>query len=294
MVLIASAEKLTKAAASLGVDISTALTQCMEAAFTTNNASVMANVAEGCARVGMQVHDVSKRRATLSAMASPTILLARSALDAIVKSSSLEGSGQAAGQVAAASQAVTSYLRVIRELIRFCDGPSRGASESHVLTDVLANVWPVLNDIASQESCRANEAVLSGVLDVHSQLLGVAPALIGPYFNDLINIVVKAYEESSCPSALGYISAAMESFDAEELIAGLDDKGRDLIFSQLLTHLCRCTFTYVTQTKRPSDCPHLIRALFEMAQRYLLFCPGALCSCSEFDSLFALAVACLT
>jgi hypothetical protein len=97
-------------------------------------------------------------------------------------------------------------------------------------------------------------SVLSGVLDVHSQLLGVVPALISP-------------------SALGYIAAAMESFDAEESIAGLDEKGRDIIFSQLLAHLCRCTFTYVTQTKRPSDCPHLIRALFEMAQRYLLFCP---------------------
>ena len=116
-------------------------------------------------------------------------------------------------------------------------------------------------------------SVLSGVLDVHSQLLDVVPALISPYFNDLVNFVVKAYEESSCPSALGYIAAAMESFDAEESIAGLDEKGRDLIFSQLLAHLCRCTFTYVTQTKRPSDCPHLIRGLFEMAQRYLLFCP---------------------
>ncbi len=125
LVLIASAGKLTKAAASPGVDISTALTQCMEAALSTNNASLIASVSEGCARVGMQVHDVSKSRATLSAVTSPTILLARSALDAIVKSSSLEGSGQAAGQVVAASQAVTSYLGVLRELIRCCDGPSR-------------------------------------------------------------------------------------------------------------------------------------------------------------------------
>ena len=128
-------------------------------------------------------------------------------------------------------------------------------------------------------------SVLSGVLDVHSQLLGVVPALISPYFNDLVNFVVKAYEESSCPSALGYIAAAMESFDAEESIAGLDEKGRDLIFSQLLAHLCRCTFTYVTQTKRPSDCPHLIRGLFEMA--------SDACSSAPFESLFALAVACL-
>jgi hypothetical protein len=294
LVLIASAGKLAKAAVSPGVDISTALTKCMEAALSTNDASVMASVAEGCARVSVQLRDASKSRVILSAVASPTIRLARSALDVIIASSSVQGSGQAAGQVDAASQALTSYLGVLRELIRFCDGSSRGASESHVLLDVLANAWPVLNDISSQASCRTNEAVLSGLLDVHSQMLGVVPALIGPYFNDLVNFVVKAYEESLCPSALAYVSAAVESFDTEESIAGLDENGRELFFSQLLAHLCRCTFAYVAQTKRPSDCPHLIRALFEMAQRYLLFCPGALCGCSEFGSLFALAVACLT
>ena len=187
-----------------------------------------------------------------------------------------------------------SYLGVLRELIRFCDGSLRGASESHVLTVVLANAWPVLNDISSQTSCRTNEAVLSGLLGVHSQLLAVAPALIGPYFNDLVNFVVTAYKESSCPSVFGYVSAAVESFETVESIAGLDENRKELIFTQLLAHLCHCAFTYVTQTKRPSDCPHLIRALFEMAHRYLPFCPGALRSCSEFGSLFALAVACIT
>ena len=139
--------------------------------------------------------------------------------------------------------------------------------------------------------------MLSGLLDVHSQLLSVVPALIGPYFKDLISFVVKAYEESLCPSALDYVSAAVETFDTDTSIgaaAGLDENGKILIFNQLLAHLCQHTFKYVTQTKRPNECPQVIKSLFEMAQRYLLFCPEALCQCPEFASLFAFATACLT
>jgi len=298
LVLIASAGKLAKAATSPGADISVALTQSMEAALSTNNHMVMANVAEGCARVSVQLRDTSKARATLAAVAAPTILRARSALGAIISSSSVEESGQAAGQVDAASQALASYLGVLRELIRFCDGSSsrRKAGYSHILSDVLIAAWPVLNDVSSHPSCRANESVLSGLLDVHSQLLGVVPALIGPYFTNLVTFVVKAYEDSLSPSALGYVSTAVETFDMEEsigLAAGLDENGKELIFNQLLAHLSQCTFKYVTQTKRPNECPQVIKALFEMSQRYLLFCPGALLQCPEFASLFGLAAACL-
>ena len=296
LVLIASASKLTKAAASPGADISVALTQCIEAALTTNNAIVMSSVAEGCARVSVALGDTAKTRATLSAVAAPAIHCARSVLDAIISSSSVQGSGQAAGQVESASQQLACYLGVLKEIIRFCDASGR-EGESHVLSDVLSAAWPVLNDISSNATCRANEAVLSGLLDVHSQLLSVVPSLIGPYFKDLITFVVKAYEEAFCPSALDYVSAAVETFDTEQSIgaaAGLDDAGKEMIFNQLLAHLCQCTFTYVTQTKPPSECPQVIKSLFEMSQRYLLFSPGALCQCPEFASLFGLAVACLT
>jgi hypothetical protein len=139
--------------------------------------------------------------------------------------------------------------------------------------------------------------VLGGLLDVHSQLLSVVPSLIGPYFKDLTIFVVKAYEESFCPSSLAYISAAVETFDTEESIAksaGLDEIGKETIFNQLLGHICQCTFTFITQTRRPDECTQVIQHFFEMAQRYLLFCPRALISCPEFSSLFALAVACLT
>jgi hypothetical protein len=304
LVLIASASKLAKATSSPGADpaaysqISAALTQCMNGALSTGNAKVMAGVAEGCARFIVQLGNKSQSRIILSAIAVSTIECSRSALDAMVASSSVQGSGLAAGKADAASQVLTSCLGVLREIVRFCDGVSPKEGELHILSDVLNSAWPVLNDISLQACCRSNEMVLAGLLEVHSQLLSAVPALIGPYFKDLISFVVRAYEETFTPSALDYVSAAVESFGSENsciaAAASFDENAKDTMFNQLLAHLCQRTFTYVTQTKRPNECPQVISALFNMAQRYLLFCPGALCQCSEFVSLFSLAVACLT
>ena len=68
---------------------------------------------------------------------------------------------------------------------RFCDSSARSKQgEVHVLSDVLAESWPVLNDIAQSTLCRSNEAVLSGLLDVHSQVISRASlfCLLRTYF----------------------------------------------------------------------------------------------------------------
>jgi hypothetical protein len=304
LVLVASSSKLVMATSSPGSDpsaynhIKAALVQCMNSALSTGNAKVMAEVAEGCCRLTVQLADKSQARMILSALAESTLQRSRSALDAMISSSSIEGSGHAASQSDAASQVLASCLGVLRELVRFCDGVNTKDGQPHVLSDVLNAAWPVLNDVSNQACCRSSEIVLTGLLQVHSQLLSVVPALIGPYFKDLLSFVVRAYEDTFIPSALDYVSAAVELFGSEQSAvssaAGFDTNTKDAMFSQLLSHISQCSFTYVTQTKRPNECPQVISALFNMAQRYLLFCPGALCQCSEFAPLFALAATCLT
>jgi hypothetical protein len=270
----------------------------MDSALATGDAKVMAGVAEGCCRLTVQLGDKAQSRILLAVISDSTIQRSRSALDAMVSSSSAENSGLAASQSDAASHVLASCLGVYRELIRFCDGLSSTESEPHVLSDVLNKAWPVLNDISNQVACRSNESVLSALLEVHSQLLSAVPALIGPYFNDMVSFVVRAYEETFTPSALDYVSAAVESFGSEQspltAAAGFDDTTKDNMFNQLLAHLSRCTFKYVNQEKQPNECPQLISALFNMVQRYLLFCPNCLTQCPEFATLFSLAVACLT
>ncbi|KAL7521758.1 hypothetical protein ACHAWX_006439 [Stephanocyclus meneghinianus] len=304
LVLIVAASKLGKATSSPGADplfyhqIRSVLVQCMDAALSGGNPKVMAGVAEGCSRLTVQLGDQSQSRAILSAIAETTIQRSRVELDSMVAVSTVEGSGLAASQSDAASKVLAACLGVLREFIRFSDVVSPKEGEPHVLSDVLNSAWPVLSDIASQACCRSNEVVLAGLLEVHSQLLIVVPTLIGRYFKDLVSFVVRAYEETFCPSALDYVSVAVESFGSEQsdiaVAAGFDDHAKDFMFNQLLAHLCQCTFIYVTQTKRPNECPQVVSALFNMAQRYLLFCPGALCQCPEFASLFSFGVACLT
>jgi hypothetical protein len=301
LVLISAGPKLAKAATSPGADpssynfISAALTQSMEAALSTGNANVMANIAEGCARVCVQLKDSAQTKTILTAVAMPSLHRCRSSLDAIsVAASSDKTSGQAASEVQAAIQTLISCLGVLKQLIRFCDS---SVGETHVLTDVLTAAWPVLKDVSTNSNCQHNEDVLSRLFDVHSQLLNAVPTLIGPHFKDIISFVVQAYEETFCSSALDYVSAAVESFDSEQIVvaAGLDEQGKTMLFTQLLSHIYQRTLAYITtQTKGPSDCPQVIKALFEVSQRYLLFCPGALCQCPELPSLFSLGAACLT
>ena len=298
LVLISAGPKLAKAAASPGSDpssynfISAALTQSMEAALSTGSANVMANIAEGCARVCVQLKDSSQTKAILTSVAMPSLHRCRSSLDAINAASSDKNSGQAASQVEAATQTLISCLGVLTQLIRFCDA---SIGETHVLTDVLTAAWPVLKDVSTNANCRS-EDLLSRLFDVHGQLLNAVPTLIGPHFKEIISFVVQAYEETFCSSALNYMSAAVESFDSEQIViaAGFDEQGKTMLFTQLLSHISQRTFAYVTQTKGPSECTQVITALFEVSQRYLLFCPGALCQCPELPSLFALGAACLT
>eukprot|EP00984_Skeletonema_dohrnii_P028721 scaffold18793_cov113-Skeletonema_dohrnii-CCMP3373.AAC.5 len=298
LVLISVGPKLSKAAASPGADlssynfISTALTQSMEAALSSCNATVMENVAEGCARVCVQLKDSSQTKTILTSVAMPSLHRCRSSLDAISASSSDTSSGHAASQVESATQTLISCLGVLKQLIRFCDAT---IGETHVLTDVLTAVWPVLKDISTNSNCRRNEDVLSRLFDVHSQLLNAVPTLIGPHFKDIISFIVQAYEETFCASALDYVSAAVESFDSEQIVvaAGLDEQGKSALFTQLLSHIYQRTFAYV-QTKGPSECTQVIKAFFEVTQRYLLFCSEALCQCPELPSLFSLGTACLT
>ncbi|CAN0398829.1 unnamed protein product, partial [Phaeothamnion confervicola] len=43
----------------------------------------------------------------------------------------------------------------------------------------------------------------------------------------------------------------------------------------------------------PAECPQLVRALFELFQRCLIYCPAALAHSRQVDNLLRAAIACL-
>ena len=85
----------------------------------------------------------------------------------------------------------------------------------------------------------------------------------------LITIIVAAFDQRRSPCTLECVSVAVEVFGSD---------GADFVqsFSTLLSHLSSQSLVSLQQAGRgPTDDPDLIKGLFNMAQRYLLFCPLA-------------------
>jgi hypothetical protein len=88
------------------------------------------------------------------------------------------------------------------------------------------------------------------VLAVNEQLIRTVPDMVAPHFSQLMTFVVQAYEETHLPCTFDFVAAAVEAFGS---------KNAEFIqsFNQLLAHLSRCTYVYVTNEKRPSECPQV-------------------------------------
>ena len=228
--------------------VAVCLAGTMESVLSTGHEQGMKLVAEGSARLCMQLKDEALMRQYLCVTVAPGLQYLQQAM------TSVQNGGNEI-HIEAFCQKLASCLRVIREIIRFCDKPAGSDGASHPLSDILNVLWPQLNGIVSIPASRQHQEVLSELLNIHGQLLSAVPDLVAPHFSGLIDLVVQAYEESHLPCALDYVAAAIEVFgentDAAES------------FNQLLSHLSQCTCLYLTQERRPNECPE-VRKLQEI------------------------------
>lgn len=249
-----------------------ALREGMMVVMATDNEENMSAVAEGSTRLAVQLKERSVVEQALSTVLVPLLQHADHALTAM-----MAGGGPA--QVEPAAEALARCLHILSVVIRFCDGtPSP-------LAGVLGEIWPFLEKVAQQAG--HHESVLDKILGIHKQLLSNAPDLVAPHFSETVKFVVEAYQRTKHPSTLDAISCAVEAFSPMS-------KDSEASFNQLLGHVTGITYTYVTTEKGPDECTQVIRSFFEMNQRYVLFCPAALVSCSHFSCIVGLGVECLS
>lgn len=249
--------------------------ESMEVALSSNRSETMSAVSEGCTRLIVQMKDQNQMNESLKSILTPLMRQTDMALSAA-------STGGDAAQREQAVEALTKYLHVLQVVIRFCDSPPGSVSP---LGEILAWIWPLLEKSAQQ--CASYESVLNEVLAIQRQLLSNAPALVAPRFSETVKFVVEVFENTKHPSTLDYLAAAVESFSS-------GNTDTESSFNELLAHVTSVTVSHVTTEKRPDTCPQLIRAFFEMNQRYVLFCPASLVKCREFPTIVNLAVECLT
>lgn len=282
-------EQATKAIRSISVGCATKLVdgndhdallssvrESMDAVLSTNDEASMAAVAEGNTRLIVQIKDrLVVRQALANIIIAPLMQRADAAANIVVAQTT---------QSESAVLALASYIHILQVIVRFSEVPSHNG-DAHILSDAFATVWPFLDK--TTQHCGQYEDVLNEILAVHGQLLKTVPDLVSTNFSATDKFVVDAFERMKLPSALDYIASAVEAFSP------LEDASKES-FKELLRHVTTVTVVYVTTEKRPDECPHLIRAFFDMNQRFMLFSPSALISCQDFPIIISLAVECLT
>jgi hypothetical protein len=250
--------------------------ESMDAVLSTEDEASMAAVAEGSTRLLVQIKGGSLVRQSLATIIFAPLMQRTDAVLRIVVAQTQQSES--------AVLVLAKYLHILQVIIKFCDIPAH-SGESNILSDAIATLWPFLENTTQQ--CGQYENVLNEVIAVHGQLLNTAPDLVSSNFSSTVTFVVEAFERMKLPSALEYISGAIEAF------VPLEEALKES-FKELLRHVTTVTVAHVMTGKHPDKCPQLIRAFFEMNQRYMLFCPSALIESQNFPTTVSFAVECLT
>jgi hypothetical protein len=251
----------------------------MGASLSTNNEECMAVVAEGCTRLIVQTKDVSSIRQLLRDLLKPVLQSAEAALNALAADCSVSLSEEAT----AAKESLGRYLRVVQVIIRFCDAASdEQSSASHPIADLMGTIVPFLEHVSHRAS--QFDVILDKILDIQQQLLRTAPELVAPYFPQTVKYVVDVFQvKKGHASCIEYIACAVEAFGPSSAEG----------FQDLLDHVTAIVLGTLHQ-HGPAANSSLIRACFEMNQRFILYCPSALVACSQFPAIVSCAVECLS
>jgi hypothetical protein len=256
-------------------EIVSCLRDVMDVSLSMGNIEGITAVAEGSTRLILQLKDQDSIKASFSNLLTPLIQRSNMMVDATINS-------QTDVERDSAIEVLVNCLEVLHIIIRFCDSTSGTSSP---ITLIFISIWSLLEKCTTL--CSLSESILNEVLLIHRQFLSNAIDLIAPNFPSIIQFVVEAFENTKHPGTLEYFSSAVETFS-------LINNNNDESFKGLLAHVTGKMTAYVTNDKSPDSCTNLIRAFFEMTQRYVLFCPYALTTCSEFSTIITLAVECLT
>lgn len=245
----------------------------IELVLSLDKGTSMATVATGYTRLLSQLKDEALRRQLLANMVGPMLQRGELALTMIpVDGSSLSPEGSSA------IESLVRNLHALQEIIRFCDSENNGVNP---ISEIMTTVWPFLETVANRAA--RFDTILDKVLAIHEQLLKSLPELVAPNFQKTIKYVVQAFDKTKHASTLAYMKSAVEGFGSSNVDA----------FRELLGHVSTTIFAYISTEKRVDECTDLIRAFFELNQRYVLYCPAALVGCPQLGSIVSCSVECL-
>ncbi|TMW58680.1 hypothetical protein Poli38472_010239 [Pythium oligandrum] len=183
-------------------------------------------------------------------------------------------------------QVVAEELQVCGKVVRFLDAPSEVAGSLGLTKWVVETIWPHLELVSTRLS--AHEAVMNALFELHGWCLRSLREEMAPQLPLVATLIVSVFEQHFFVSSLECASIAVDVFGrtAEQDAAVLES------FRGLMGMLSRVAFQFFT-SRGVGDAPDLLRAFYELGYRFLLYCPAAVVTASEFPVLLDLSRACV-
>jgi hypothetical protein len=183
-------------------------------------------------------------------------------------------------------QVVCDELQVCSKMVRFLDAPQEVAGGKALTKWVVETIWGHVEPVAGRLS--ANESAMNALFEFYGWCLQSLREEMGPQLPAIANLIVRIFKEELFVAPLECGSIAVDVFGrgADQNVAVLDS------FRGLMGVLSQIAFQVFT-ARGVDEAPDVLRALFELAYRFLLYCPAAVITASEFSVLLDLCRACV-
>ena len=254
----------------------------MELILSTTDEEAMTTVTEGAARLVTKiVNPETARQAVTTDLIRPVL----DRIDAAIKVLPVSNIADEwmTAQVQSSTEYLSKYLAVIRIIVRFCDSPDIPAMAEWMLHLIDPCLKMVHQKTASTP---AHPLILNEWISIHQQVLRKSLPQQGTMiaiFTNTIPLIVQALEHTQDPTTLKYISTAVEVFGGQTLET-------DKSFQDLLMHVTG----EICRNISILDAMELLQVYFECLQRFILYCPRALCYNPKFPDIVNIAVGSIT
>ncbi|KAF4036322.1 hypothetical protein GN244_ATG11589 [Phytophthora infestans] len=185
---------------------------------------------------------------------------------------------------AAVASPVCSELQVLSKVMRFLDAPADIAGGQGVTGWTVQQIWPHLDPITPR--FEAYEAVMVALFELYGWCLQSLRQEMAPELGGIATLILRVFEQRRFVAPLECASVAVDVFGKDASAEIVES------FRGLMGALSQSAFHFFT-THSLAESPDVLRSFFELAYRFLLFCPAALLSAPEFPVLIGLGLACL-
>ena len=182
---------------------------------------------------------------------------------------------------------VRDDLQLLATVVRFMDDPvHKGPGGAHLALPLAESCYPVCVAVAG--ACRGDERVVQELFVVFEKMFHSFREGMEAKLQGIAELLYAVFQVTPAPAALNCLATAAEIF-------GSANQAAEDTFKTLFSLFTQASFAHLSKEGRhPAHNPDLLRAYFDAAFRFLLFCPAAVLTAAELPTIMELLATTIT